>query len=83
MQLFFETGSRAGIQAVHAGTLKIILTRLDSVIAPEDMNAPGWRLHPLNGGLTGHWAVTVDKNWRITFRFDGEDAELVDYQDYH
>jgi proteic killer suppression protein len=25
----------------------------------------------------------VDKNWRLTFRFNGEDAELVDYQDYH
>lgn len=83
IQLFFETGSKAGIQAVHAGKLRIMLTWLDSVIAPEDMNAPGWKLHPLKGDLAGHWAVWVDKNWRLTFRFDGEDAELVDYQDYH
>lgn len=60
-----------------------MLTRLDNVIAPEDMSAPGWKLHPLKGDLAGHWAVWVDKNWRLTFRFDGEDAELVDYQDYH
>jgi len=40
-------------------------------------------LIPFKGNLAGHWAVWVDKNWRLTFRFDGEDAELVDYQDYH
>lgn len=83
IQLFFETGSKAGIQAVHAGKLRVMLTRLDSVISPEDMSAPGWKLHPLKGDLAGHWAVWVDKNWRLTFCFDGEDAELVDYQDYH
>jgi proteic killer suppression protein len=83
LQQFFETGSKAGIQAVHAGKLRILLTRLDNVTAPEDMSAPGWKLHPLKGDLSGYWAVWVDKNWRLTFRFDGEDAELVDYQDYH
>lgn len=83
VQQFFETGSKAGIQAAHAGKLRIMLTRLDSVIAPEDMSAPGWKLHLLKGDLAGHWAIWVDKNWRLTFRFDGEDAELVDYQDYH
>jgi toxin HigB-1 len=47
------------------------------------MNAPGWRLHSLKGKLAGHWSVWVDENWRLTFKFAGTDAELVDYQDYH
>lgn len=47
------------------------------------MNVPGWRLHPLTGNLAEHYAVTVSGNWRITFKFEGEDALLVDYQDYH
>ena len=47
------------------------------------MNVPGWRLHPLTGPLAGHYSITVNGNWRITFRFEGEDAVLVDYQDYH
>ncbi|WP_029146688.1 type II toxin-antitoxin system RelE/ParE family toxin [Methylophilus sp. 5] len=80
---FFETGSKAGIQAVHAGRLRVMLTRLDNAISPQDMDAPGWRLHVLKGNLADHWAVWVDKNWRLTFRFDAENAELVDYQDYH
>jgi len=47
------------------------------------MNAPGWRLHPLEGNLESHRSVWVNGNWRLTFAFDGEDAILVDYQDYH
>lgn len=47
------------------------------------MSFPTWRLHPLTGELSGFWAITVNGNWRLIFRFDGEDAELVDYLDYH
>lgn len=80
---FFRTGSKAGIQPHHAGRLRIMLSTLDSAKQPEDMSAPGWRLHQLSGSLAGHYAVTVNGNWRMTFTFHGEDAELVDYQDYH
>lgn len=83
VQRFFETGSKAGIQAQHAGKLRVMLTRLNVAKGPSDMNASGWKLHPLKGDLAEHWAVWVDANWRLTFAFDGEDAELVDYQDYH
>ena len=47
------------------------------------MDLSGWRLHALKGDLAGQWAVWVDENWRLTFRFDGTDAEVVDYRDYH
>ena len=47
------------------------------------MSAPAWGLHPLKGGLKGHWAVTVNGNWRMVFSFEGSDAVLVDYLDYH
>ncbi|WP_414137648.1 type II toxin-antitoxin system RelE/ParE family toxin [Burkholderia cepacia] len=50
---------------------------------PHDMNVPGWRFHGLAGGLTGYCAVGVNGNWRLTFRFEGPDVVLVDYQDYH
>ena len=83
LEKFFRTGSKAGIQAQHTVRLRLQLAMLDDVGAPEDMNAPGWRLHPLHGDLKGHWSVTVNGNWRLTFRFEGEDAILVDYQDYH
>jgi len=83
LEKFFRTGSLAGVQAKHARRLRIQLAMLDQARKPEDMNAPGWRLHNLQGSLRNHWAVSVSGNWRLTFRFEGEDAVLVDYQDYH
>jgi toxin HigB-1 len=50
---------------------------------PNDMAVPSWRLHPLQGDQKGRWAVWVDENWRLTFAFEGKDAVLVDYEDYH
>jgi proteic killer suppression protein len=83
LERFFTTGSTAGIQAKHANKLRIQLTALNHAVKPEDMNAPNWKLHPLKGNLEDHWAITVNGNWRLTFKFDGSHAELVNYQDYH
>lgn len=80
LEAFFRTGSKSGIQPHHAGKLRLQLTMLDKARSPEDMGAPGWRLHKLSNG---HWSIWVNGNWRLTFAFDGEDAILVDYQDYH
>ena len=80
LEAFFKTGSKAGIQPHHAPRLSRQLKHLDRAKVPEDMNVPGWKLHQLS---TGHWSVWVNGNWRLTFAFDGENAILVDYQDYH
>ena len=83
LEAFFTDGCKAGIQPVHAARLKRQLAQLDQATLPRDMNVPGWKLHPLKGELAGHWAVWVSGNWRMTFKFDGADACVVDYQDYH
>jgi proteic killer suppression protein len=83
VEKFFAQGSKAGIQPAHATRLRLQLARLNAAKVPQDMDLPGWRLHELKGALKGHWAVWVDKNWRLTFRFEDGDAVLVDYQDYH
>lgn len=83
VERFFLTGSKAGIQPSHANKLNLQLTVLNRARKPEDMAMPGWNLHLLSGDLKGHWSVKVNGNWRLTFRFDGEDVILVDYQDYH
>jgi toxin HigB-1 len=83
LKAFFETGSKAGIQAQHAAKLARILSRLDVAKTTGDVNIPGWRLHPLTGNLDGHYGITVSGNWRVTFKFENEDVILVDYLDYH
>ncbi len=80
---FFETGSKKGIQSGHAEKLRRQLAVLNRATLPMDMNIPGWRLHTLKGDMGKHWSVTVNGNWRLTFTFEGSDAILVDYQDYH
>jgi proteic killer suppression protein len=72
-----------GIQPKHAKKLRLQLTQLDGATSAADMNLPGWDWHPLKSDLAGHWAVSVSGNWRLTFTFEGTDAILVDYQDYH
>ena len=83
LEQFFRAGSMRGIQPDHAKKLRNILGRLDASESPGDMNFPGFKLHSLKGDLQDHWSVWVNGNWRVTFRFVGTDAELVDYQDYH
>ena len=67
----------------HAPKIARILDRLDASISPSDMNLPGYRLHELKGKEAGTWSVTVNANRRIIFEFEGQDAILVDYKDYH
>ena len=83
LEAFFRTGSKAGIQPHHANRLRLQLTMLDKAREPRDMNAPEWKLHGLSGDLAGFFSITVNGNWRMTFKFDNGDAVLVDYQDYH
>jgi proteic killer suppression protein len=83
LERFFLTGSKAGIQAAHELRLKGILFALTRAADPADMAFPGWGLHELQGKRAGTWAVKVSGNWRVTFRFIGNDANDVDYEDYH
>jgi toxin HigB-1 len=83
LQKYFETGSLAGIQAVHAKRLKMQLAALETAHVVDDMDIPGFRLHPLKGELKGHWSVAVSGNWRMTFEFIDGNAYVLDYEDYH
>ena len=83
LEEFFHTGSKKGIQPAHAGRLRLQLAALSRARKPQDMALPNWRLHLLKGALLGHWSVWVNGNWRLTFRFEEQDAVVVDYQDYH
>jgi toxin HigB-1 len=60
-----------------------ILAVLDHADAPEKMDLPGFRLHPMTGDLRGFWSVTVRANWRIIWRYVGADAVDVELIDYH
>ena len=81
MKRFFKTGRMAGIQPIHAKRLRELLTAMNSARGPQDLGRPSWRLHGLSGDRHGFYAVTVQANWRLAFRFAGADVELLDYLD--
>ena len=83
LEKFFTKGIKSGIQAKHAERLRPILGRLSASTSPRDMNLPGLNLHELSGDWKGIWSVKVSGNWRVTFRFVGEDVTNVNYEDYH
>ena len=83
LRRFFESGSVAGIQPHHAKRLRMLLAALDTAVSIEDMNIPGFRLHPLKGEERGRWSVWVNGNWRVTFEFKDGHAYVLDYEDYH
>ena len=70
--------------ADHVPKIARVLAQLDIATDPDDMDLPGFHLHPLTGNLAGFWSVTIRANWRIIFRFDAHgDATDIDYVDYH
>ena len=83
LKRLFERDDRGGIRPDLVNAVQEILTVLDDAAAPRDLSLPGYRLHPLKGGLKGFWSVTVRANWRIIFRFEETDAVDVELIDYH
>ena len=80
---FHATGSTAGIQPSHARKLRMQLAALETAITIEDMNLPGFCLHPLAGAERGKWSIWVNTNWRLTFEFRDGNVYVLDYEDYH
>jgi proteic killer suppression protein len=83
LRKFYEKGSVAGVQSDHKNRLRMILVALDTSLDINDMDIPGFKLHPLKGKLKGRWSVSVSGNWRITFEFRDGNAYVLDYEDYH
>ena len=83
LERFFAKGDHRGIPAQFGARLERMLDRLDASVVPGDMDLPGYRFHPLKGERAGEFAASVSGNWRLTFRFDDEDAVDVNLEDYH
>ena len=83
LERFHRTGNVSGIQAIHTPKLRLILSLLDATPSVEGMRLPSLKLHKLKGTRNDTWAVTVQANWRITFRFENGNAHVVNYEDYH
>ncbi|MGE0280185.1 MAG: type II toxin-antitoxin system RelE/ParE family toxin [Rhizobiaceae bacterium] len=76
----------SGLPAQYAGKIRNIIGFLQDMELEEELSAvPTWKAHLLTGDRRGTWSLFVPKNWRITFRIDDAEIEIVDlsYEDYH
>lgn len=83
LKLYYERGDSSKLQQKHVSKIRLILTRLDAATQAEELNVPGYNFHSLSGDLSGFHSVKVNGNYRIIFRFSGENVFDVDYLDYH
>lgn len=85
LERFFLKGDASKLNPMHLDRIRKILIRLHTAQHVQDVNVPGWDLHPLKGNLKGHWSLKVNGNYRVTFIFVGERVEVLDvnYLDYH
>ncbi len=82
LRRWIESGDASHLPQDRLLRIAAIMRALRSAVSPQDLDVPGWRLHPLSGDRKGFWSVRVSRNWRIIFRcVDGEvrDVDLVDY----
>jgi proteic killer suppression protein len=79
---FRHMGDAAKIRPDHVERLRRRLDALNVARQPEEMNLPGFNFHKLRGKPV-RYSVAISGQWRVTFGWDGEDAVLVDYEQYH
>ena len=83
LRAFFESGSSKGIQSSHSKKLRMQLAALNTASSVDDIDIPGYSLHPLKGNRKGIWSISVSGNWRLTFEFTDGNVFILDYEDYH
>ncbi|MFH1795516.1 MAG: type II toxin-antitoxin system RelE/ParE family toxin [Pseudomonadota bacterium] len=75
-----------GLPAQFVGKIRNIIAFLQDIEREDELRSvPTWKAHQLVGDRRGTWSLFVSKNWRITFRIDQQEVEIIDldYEDYH
>ncbi len=83
IERFFKKDDARGINTKHGSRIRRILDLIEEATAVEQLDIAGMYLHPLKFDRKGEWAMTVSGNWRITFRFVGDNATDLNLEDYH
>jgi toxin HigB-1 len=86
LRRFIEDDDKSGIQAAVAEKLRRMISFLQDMQKETELKSvPSWKAHRLTGDRKGTWSLFVTKNWRLTFRIDQNEIEIIDldYEDYH
>jgi proteic killer suppression protein len=60
------------------------LRMINNSISINDLRVPpANRLEKLSGNRAGQWSIRINDQWRVCFRWEGNDALDVEITDYH
>jgi toxin HigB-1 len=84
LRRFFETGNAKGLVG-DVARIRKMLAFIDAAVGFDELAMPpNYGLHELVGERAGRWAMTVTKNWRLTFiKIDEATIADLDLEDYH
>lgn len=83
-QELFTTGTARRFPADVASRAARKLEYIHLAAQLDDLKVPpGNRLHSLSGDRQGQYAISINDQWRICFRFIDGDAFDVEVCDYH
>ena len=84
LRRFFETGNAKGLVG-DVNRLRKMLAFIDAAASFDELAVPpNYGLHELVGDKAGRWAMTVTRNWRLTFiKLDEQSIAELDLEDYH
>ena len=86
LRRFIESDDASGLSASVVEKVRNIVTFLQEMENPKELqDISSWKVHQLTGDRKGTWSLTVTRNWRMTFRIDRREEEIIDldYEDYH
>jgi proteic killer suppression protein len=86
LRRFIEDDDSSGLPATVGPKIRTIVSFLQDMGQETELRTiPSWKAHQLSGDRKGTWSLFVTKNWRLTFRIDHADIEIIDldYEDYH
>jgi proteic killer suppression protein len=85
LRRFAETGSSKGLPSGSVDRLRNMLAYIDAIGSEEELLLPpNFGAHRLTGDRKGQWALTITRNWRLTFRVNAASGvEDMDLEDYH
>ena len=86
LRRLLEDDDTAGLQPAVVDKLRRIISFIQDMAREDELRTvPSWKAHQLTGDRKGTWSLFVTKNWRLTFRIDQTEIEIIDldYEDYH
>ena len=86
LRRFVELDDASGLQADVVSKIRRMVTFLQDMEREDELRTiPSWKAHRLTGDRRGAWSLFVTKNWRMTFKIDQDEIEIIDlnYEDYH